>query len=84
MGYREFKRDLYNGNLFEGVREMCIRDRYTPNSQEELRRLDYRMKWEDDFRAYLKKQMYIRDSYYVFRRIGRDFMKCTFRINYRP
>jgi exodeoxyribonuclease-3 len=26
---------------------------YTPNSQEELRRLDYRMKWEDDFRAYL-------------------------------
>ena len=28
---------------------------YTPNSQEELRRLDYRMKWDDDFRAYLKK-----------------------------
>ena len=28
---------------------------YTPNSQEELRRLDYRMKWYDDFRAYLKK-----------------------------
>ena len=28
---------------------------YTPNSQEELRRLDYRMKWEDDFRVYLKK-----------------------------
>ena len=28
---------------------------YTPNSQEELRRLDYRMKWEDDFKAYLKK-----------------------------
>lgn len=27
---------------------------YTPNSQNELRRLDYRMKWEDDFRAYLK------------------------------
>ncbi len=26
---------------------------YTPNSQNELRRLDYRMKWEDDFRAYL-------------------------------
>lgn len=26
---------------------------YTPNSQDELRRLDYRMKWEDDFRAYL-------------------------------
>ena len=26
---------------------------YTPNSQHELKRLDYRMKWEDDFRAYL-------------------------------
>ena len=23
---------------------------YTPNSQNELRRLDYRMTWEDDFR----------------------------------
>ena len=27
---------------------------YTPNSQDELRRLDYRMEWEDDFFAYLK------------------------------
>ncbi|MBC5627393.1 exodeoxyribonuclease III [Clostridium sp. NSJ-6] len=27
---------------------------YTPNSQNELARLDYRMKWEDDFREYLK------------------------------
>jgi len=27
---------------------------YTPNSQRELARLDYRMKWEDDFRYYLK------------------------------
>ena len=26
---------------------------YTPNSQSELKRLDYRMKWEDDFREYL-------------------------------
>ena len=26
---------------------------YTPNSQDELRRLDYRMQWEDDFREYL-------------------------------
>lgn len=26
---------------------------YVPNSQTELRRLDYRMQWEDDFRAYL-------------------------------
>ena len=28
---------------------------YTPNSQNELKRLDYRMQWEDDFKAYLKK-----------------------------
>ena len=26
---------------------------YVPNSQDGLRRLDYRMKWEDDFRAYV-------------------------------
>lgn len=26
---------------------------YTPNSQDELRRLDYRMEWEDAFRSYL-------------------------------
>ena len=29
---------------------VCV---YTPNAQAELTRLDYRMKWEDDFRAYL-------------------------------
>ena len=28
---------------------------YTPNSQDGLKRLDYRMTWEDDFLAYLKK-----------------------------
>jgi len=28
---------------------------YTPNSKEELARLEYRMEWEDAFRAYLKK-----------------------------
>lgn len=28
---------------------------YTPNSKEELVRLPYRMKWEDDFLVYLKK-----------------------------
>ncbi len=31
---------------------VCV---YTPNSQDELRRLDYRMQWEQDFQAYLKK-----------------------------
>ena len=28
---------------------------YTPNSQDGLKRLDYRMRWEDDFRNYLIK-----------------------------
>jgi len=28
---------------------------YVPNVKRDLSRLDYRMKWEDDFRAYLKK-----------------------------
>lgn len=27
---------------------------YTPNSQDGLKRLDYRMRWEDDFKAFLK------------------------------
>lgn len=27
---------------------------YTPNAQNELKRIGYRMKWEDDFREYLK------------------------------
>ena len=30
---------------------VCV---YTPNSQDELKRLDYRMRWEDDFQAYLR------------------------------
>ena len=28
---------------------------YTPNAQDELRRIDYRMRWEDDFRDYLQE-----------------------------
>ena len=36
---------------FEDFYFVCV---YTPNAQEELKRLDYRMQWEDDFRAYLK------------------------------
>ena len=30
---------------------VCV---YTPNSQDQLRRLDYRMHWEDDFQSYIK------------------------------
>ena len=29
---------------------VCV---YVPNAQDGLKRLDYRMRWEDDFRAYL-------------------------------
>ena len=29
---------------------VCV---YTPNSQDQLQRLEYRMRWEEDFRAYL-------------------------------
>lgn len=35
---------------FEEFYMICV---YTPNSQQELARLSYRMKWEDDFRNYL-------------------------------
>ncbi len=31
---------------------ICV---YVPNSQEELKRLEYRMKWEDDFRAFVSE-----------------------------
>ena len=35
---------------FEDFYLVCC---YTPNAQEGLARIDYRMRWEDDFRAYL-------------------------------
>lgn len=37
---------------FEKYYMVCV---YTPNSKRELERLDYRMVWEDDFRAYVIK-----------------------------
>lgn len=36
---------------YENFFLVCV---YTPNSQPELKRVEYRMKWEDDFREYLK------------------------------
>ncbi len=36
----------------DGFYLVCV---YTPNSQDGLRRLDYRMAWEDDFLAYIKR-----------------------------
>lgn len=35
---------------YESFYLVCV---YTPNSQQELKRLEYRMQWEDDFREYL-------------------------------
>ena len=35
---------------YDGFYLVCC---YTPNAQNELARIDYRMKWEDDFRDYL-------------------------------
>ncbi len=35
---------------YENFYLVCV---YTPNAQDGLKRLDYRMRWEDDFRAYL-------------------------------
>jgi exodeoxyribonuclease-3 len=35
---------------YEDFYLVCV---YTPNAQDGLRRIDYRMRWEDDFRAYL-------------------------------
>jgi len=35
---------------YEDFYLVCV---YTPNAQDGLRRIEYRMRWEDDFRAYL-------------------------------
>ena len=59
-------RDIINIGIMprkKGIRELLYLQRknryfvtvYTPNSQNELARLPYRMKWEDDFLAYLKR-----------------------------
>ena len=37
---------------YEDFYLVCV---YTPNAQDGLKRLDYRMRWEDDFRAYLQE-----------------------------
>ena len=36
-------------------KDFYLTDVYVPNSQDELKRLDYRMRWEDDFRNYQKE-----------------------------
>lgn len=37
---------------YENFYLVCV---YTPNAQDELKRIEYRMRWEDDFREYLVK-----------------------------
>ena len=37
---------------YEDFYLVCV---YTPNAQDELKRIEYRMRWEDDFREYLVK-----------------------------
>lgn len=37
---------------FDDFYLVCV---YVPNSQDELKRLTYRMKWEDDFRSYVSR-----------------------------
>ena len=37
------------------LKEFYLVTCYTPNAQDGLRRLDYRMQWEDDFHAYLQR-----------------------------
>ena len=37
---------------FDSFYFICV---YVPNSQDELKRLDYRMRWEDDFLSYIKR-----------------------------
>ena len=43
-----------DGSLPWNLRTYYLVTVYTPNSQDGLKRLDYRMQWEDDFLAYLK------------------------------
>jgi len=50
------KIDPINVSYGMGIEEHDKEGRiYTPNAKNDLSRLEYRMKWEDDFKSYLKK-----------------------------
>lgn len=49
------KHDLEGRVITAEFEEYYVVTCYAPNSQNELKRLDYRMEWEDDFREYLKE-----------------------------
>jgi len=50
------KHDQEGRVILAEYEDFCMVNCYTPNSKDGLLRLDYRMEWETDFRAYLQKQ----------------------------
>ncbi|MCL2119222.1 MAG: exodeoxyribonuclease III [Planctomycetaceae bacterium] len=54
-GIGQAKHDQEGRVLTLEFKKFTLVNVYTPNSQPELARLDYRMEWEDAFRAYLEK-----------------------------
>ena len=52
---------------------------YTPNSQDGLKRLDYRMEWEDAFREYVRKLQKENILPFRYSKMGRWFGKTTIR-----
>ncbi len=54
ISYDKENEHNHEGRVITLEYEKCyVITAYVPNSQDGLKRLDYRMKWEDDFRAYI-------------------------------
>ncbi len=54
ISYNNESEHNHEGRIITLEYEKCyVITAYVPNSQDGLKRLDYRMKWEDDFRAYV-------------------------------
>lgn len=53
MGIGIAEHDMEGRVISAEFKDWMLVNVYTPNSKEDLLRLDYRMKWEDDFRNYL-------------------------------
>ncbi len=54
ISYHNESEHNHEGRVITLEYEKCyVITAYVPNSQDGLKRLDYRMKWEDDFRAYI-------------------------------
>ena len=54
-GINKEEHDMEGRVILLEYKEFYLVNCYTPNSQRELTRLDYRMKWEDEFRTYLQE-----------------------------